>query len=417
MGIVPWDPFGDVNDGDERADARHLPWFTQGWQRRRVELDLGYGALGLVHQSTGHAVVELTESSRPIPVTAAGLAIIDRIEGRWPEADLDAGDLDVISGEDLALRHLLLSRLADEGLPLPELFHTLPWHLVSELAEQVIAALRGGMASPDVRLRHWFAPAGSRFTAALDQIGAGLRAGDDLAVRVGRTALCTRLLEAKVPRVPLSTRQVLCGLMDELAVRDPFLAYWARQASERLAPEGGTGARDEGSVHLPTRLPAAADTRRRIRRQTRRIYQDPFVIDLTVTDTGRLEIDVEAGLASADPAPVIDPYHVMVLPLDVHGGDGERAYFVPLQRVPGGLAGAISIPLAAGGAEVEYEVGLAGPPIGTAEARFLPEDDMKRSLLAVRTRTALRPWQDLAAAMPAGHVLRSMVARATGEPR
>ncbi|MGW0809815.1 hypothetical protein [Nonomuraea sp. NPDC002799] len=413
---VTWEPVADVNDGDERADARHLTTFTDGWQRRRFALDLGYGALGLIHRRTGQAVVELSETSRPIAVTPAGVALIDRIEEHWPEADLDSGDLDVLGNEDLPLRHLLLSRLADEGHPRAELFHLLPWHLVSELAGQVIAALRGSSAGPDVRLRHWFTPAGSRFTAALDQLGAGLRARNAAVVRAGGTALCARLLELDVRRVPRSTRRVLRRLLRELVARDHFLTYWAERASASLLGEGEAGA-DEPALRLRTSLPAAAESQRGVRRHSRRLRRDPFVVDLTVTGTGRLEVGVEAGLTAGHAAAVAATYQVMVLRLEVRTGDAGQTYVIPLQRLPGALAGAITVPLRTGETEIEYDVGLTGPPIGVTEARLLAPEDVRRSLRAVRTRMGLRPWQDLADALPAGHVLRSMVDDAIGRTR
>ncbi|MCK2218370.1 hypothetical protein MF672_031935 [Actinomadura sp. ATCC 31491] len=405
-GAARWDPSAGVNDGDERADARHSRKFSTGWERSRVDLGLGYGALGLVQRETGRTVVEVSEASKPIAITEAGLAIVEHIERHWPEAELNPRELEVISAEDATLRHLLLSRLADEGQPRAELFHTLPWHLVTRLADQVIAAVRGSSSPPDVRLRHWFVPVGSRFTAALDQLAAGLRAADPIVVRMGGTSLCARLLTVDVARMPRSTRRVLAQLLDELTVRNPFLAYWSARAAARLAGEAGPSAAEENAVRLPARLPAAADTHRGIRRHERRLDRGLLTVDLAVTSTGQMEVSVEASPPPGRPGLAGELYQVMIVPMNVRGDDGPQAYFVPLGDVAGRLAGAMSIPVLA----TELEIEQSGPPIGVAEARFLAEADLDRSLRAVRTRAGLRPWRKLAAALPAGHVLGSMVA-------
>ncbi|GAA0971907.1 hypothetical protein GCM10009555_024060 [Acrocarpospora macrocephala] len=412
-GTARWDPSADVNDGDDRADARLLPEFGAGWLRRRVTLDISPGVLGLVHQESGRIVVELDEMAQPIEVSEAGLAIIDRIEAQWPEAVLDAAELEALGNERIPLRHLLVRRLAEEGDPPAELFHVLPWDLVSRLAEEVIAALQGTTPGTPIWLRHWFTPAGSRFTAALEQLAAGQRAADATVARLGATALCARLPRLEISRVPRVARLGLSRLMDVLASGDPFLAYSARLASQHLTGDDHAGARNGHLVRLTSTLRPAAATDRRIRRHSEQLHRDPFTIDLHVTDTGRLEIDVAATLTPDLAATVSRTYHVMVLPVDVRGTDGDFSYFIPLQVTSDGLVGFASLPMPSG----EFEVTFDDPPIGLAEVKFLHADDLRSSVRTVRTNRALRPWRELAARLPADHPLHGLLAALTGETR
>ncbi|MFI6904488.1 hypothetical protein ACIBKY_24730 [Nonomuraea sp. NPDC050394] len=398
-----------VNDGDERADARHLPEFGHGWRRERVALGDGRAVLGLVHRATARKVVELSETSEPILISQAGLEVIDRIEEGWPESAPDAGELAVLADENFAIRHLLLSRLVAEGAPPAELFHILPWQLVSKVAEQIIATWTGRPPSREPRLRHWFTPAGSRFTAALEQLRAGQRTTNSGVVRVGATFLCAELLQVEVPRLPRGTRDALARLMLELAERDPFLSYWSRRAARRLRRTDEA----EDSVHLRTTMQPAAETRAGIRRSTSHLRRDPFAIDVTITSTGRLEISVATRLPARSAALVADDYRVMVAGVEVRTNDGELGYVIPLRPLPDRLAGAISLRAPANA----FEVGAAKPPIGAAEVRFLTEDVLRRSLAGVTTRTALRPWQELAGLLPADHRLRDMVSAMTGGAR
>ncbi|MBB5779332.1 hypothetical protein [Nonomuraea jabiensis] len=396
----------EVNDGDERADARNLPMFASGWLRNRVPLEGGLFVLGLVHPGTGTTVLELDDAGQPIPVTAEGLAIIERIENRWPRADVSAEDVAVLSGEPVELRFLLLSRLAREGSPAPRLFHTLPWHLVTRAAHEIDTALRGVEPMTATRLRHWFTPAGSRFTAAIDQIAAGLRAGDDEAVRVGGTALCTRLLIANTERIPGETRHALCGLVETLASRDPFLRHSAALATARLRHPGQTSGEP---LRLTSRLQPAASADRQVRKNIQEFLRPPFTMRLTVRSQGRLQLSVRAALRP-ELAAAADAYRVMLVRLTVRGDGEETPYVIPLRRGPDGLMGVASLRVSWG----EFELRMDGPPIGLAEAELLTEAELRHSIRSVETGAELLPWQELSARLRSHHPLHALLGERAG---
>ncbi|MFL6124807.1 hypothetical protein, partial [Actinophytocola sp.] len=153
---------GLINDGNERLDARSLPMFESGWLRRIAVLD-GAPALALHDPSDNVTYVELDDFGAPLVITEQGAALINRIEESWPRADLDHADLAVVAELSREIRYLLLRRLDNESSPPPELFHTLPWEPVVELANAVRTLLDGGPA-PDLSteatdLGHWVTPA------------------------------------------------------------------------------------------------------------------------------------------------------------------------------------------------------------------------------------------------------------------
>jgi hypothetical protein len=238
-GVAQWDPADDVNFGDERADARTLPELAAAWRRAAVPVSLGYQALGLVREPGAPVVLELDDLARPVRVTSAGADVIARIEDGWPGADVSPADAAVLAAEVPALRDLLLTRLVADGDPPPGLFHILPWDRVDRLAQDVTGMLSGAGPGELIELAHWFAAAGSRFTAALEQLDEGLRRGEAELVREAGAALCDRLLAVRVARLPDYTRQAMAALVGALASRDPSLALASDRVAARL--RGGDG--------------------------------------------------------------------------------------------------------------------------------------------------------------------------------
>jgi hypothetical protein len=393
----------DVNHGDERADARDLPEFTDGWQRRAIALGPGSPVLGLVRPGAGEAVIELDDYARPVRVSQAAAVVISRAEETWPDSALSVADLAVLAGEDKTVGYLLADRLAAEGNPSPELFHVLPWQLVDELAGQVTAMLDGAAPPAAVtELGHWFAPAGSRFTAALEQLDEGLRGQDPALARVAATALCSRLLAVDSARLPEPTRLALAGLAARLDEADPFITFTARQAAARLLP--GAGAVAASPIRVRSRLTPAADSATGIRTESGDAAREPFTVRLLVTATGRAEISVSAPLPEAGERSVLDAYGVMLVPVRV----GSTRYLIPLRAADGRLSGRLDLPVPAG---PTVEADTDGPPVGAAEAAFLSPDEVQRSIRALRTRAGRALWRQLAELLPVTSPLRVVIAR------
>ena len=406
---VHWEPPPDVNYGDERADARTLPSFAAGWHRRAIALDLGYSSLGLVRDAPGEAVIEVDNIALPIRVTERGAAVISGIEDHWPDGPVSADDLAVLAGEEVEVRHLVVARLAAEGHPPPALFRILPWELVDRLAGQVTAMLGGAAPSQVIALRHWFTPAGSRFTAALEQLDEGLRDQDPANIRVAATALCARLLEMDVSRLPTPTRQALARLVTALRSVNGFLEFTAARAAGRLTRDGD---REElRPLHVGTRLPAAADTQEEIRTQSRDMLREPFTVRLTVTATGRAVITVSARLPDDQLPWITGAYGVMLVPVTVTAAGGSTRYLLPLRHLDGEVSGRLNIAAPLGDF---VEADLAGPPIGAGEASLLDMTEVERSIRALRTRSDRDMWRQLGALLPSAHPLRAVIAREAG---
>jgi hypothetical protein len=401
-----WSPPTDINYGDERADARALPEFSDGWQRRAIQLNTGYLALGLVLGASSEAVIELDNRARPVRVSEAAAGIIGRLEDSWPDAALTGGDLAVLAREDHVVRYLLADRLVAEGDPPPELFHILPWELVTQLAGQLTDMLAGAAAPTAVIvLGHWFTSAGSRFTAALEQLDEGLRDQDLLLARIAATALCARLLDQAPARLPAPTRTALGRLAVSLDRVDPFLRFAARRAAARLVP--GADAGEARAPRLSTRLAAAADTAAGVRTESRDTVRDPFVLQLMVTATGRAEVVVSAPLPPDLRDRVDYTYAVMLLPVRITGEQAATRYLVPLRRSGGQLTGRLDLPVPVGRF---VEADIDGPPIGAAETAFLRPDEVRFSIRGLRTRSGRAPWSQIAELLPTAHPLREVIA-------
>jgi hypothetical protein len=406
QGIVRRYSAETINSGDERADARALPRFITGWRRAEIPLSTDgavMGVLGLVESQTGETVIELDEFGDPIPLTAEGADVLDRIEEEWPQVSRTAPVLAALAHEEPTVCHLLLERLALEGDPPPELFHLLPWPQVDALVRSLLA---DRPSSPKVRLRHWFTPLGSRFSVALEQIDEGLRSQDVQLARRGATSLCARLLATEVARIPPNTRENLALLAERLGGLDPLLGYAAELAAYLLR-QGSVA--DEIGPWLRSELPAIAGTAS-ARERTDELRWGPFMVFSTVTGTGALLVNIEIELGPELAAARTAAYGVILMRLAVAPADRDAStYLVPLLRVSFGLQGRLGLHVPGG----KFRLTTPGPPLGLSEVAALAGPELARSVAAA-DGPWLQAWRTLASMLPADHPLTGVLAERDG---
>ncbi|WP_446041143.1 hypothetical protein [Streptomyces sp. SID1121] len=410
---------GPVNDGDERADARHLARFSTGWERCALPLADGGHGLGLTEPATGEAVLELDDFGRPLPADPATAGAVAAIERRWPADRLERYEEAVLHDADPGLRYSLLDRLAAEGGPGPECFHVLPWERVDLIADQVTAALATGgpPTPPAVRLRHYFAPAGSRFTAALEQLASALRSGDPRLRRVATTALCARLAGAATGRMPETTRERLRLLLDAVGHEDAFLSATAALAADRLAgafpapyapPE--PGGREVVRWTLP--YGRAASVRNRFAPLASagstsaedEVRRAAFTLTLNVSSTGRLYVMVTAPLDPATTDLLARGYdEVLLLPVRVTGAVEGHELYVLLRPLEDRLAGDLRMTATT---ERDITADQAGPPLGLADLPSLDPEAVRRTLACQVRASDRRRWRGLLERLPEGHPVR-----------
>ncbi|MFE5138435.1 hypothetical protein ACFRDV_12275 [Streptomyces fagopyri] len=354
--------------------------------------------------------MELNELAMPLVISENGVRVISRIERHWPDAAPSEAELRVLSNESVDVRRLLLARLADEGRPPAELFHLLPWHLVGRLADNLTNALGEAERSDTgavIRLRHWFRPVGSRFTASLEQLDEGVREDDRGLIRVAATSLCTRLTELDTARLPATTREALATLTDTLARDNRFLGHAAVRAATRLRHEEDRF-RHPGA-HMATHLVDAADTSSDVRRESNEFERPPFTLRLTVSATGRVTLSARALLTPDDDARLARDYGVVLLPVKIADAQSSARYWLTLQATGTYLGGSISLPIPRGDF---VEADIDGPPAGIADAGTLDPDEVERSVLAVTAYSAVQQWQTVARSLSANHPLRDVIERA-----
>ncbi|MGW6841368.1 hypothetical protein [Streptomyces sp. NPDC054958] len=425
-----WAAHGPINDGDERADARSLDRFRTGWERGSLPLADGGHGLALIEPATGAAVLELDDLGAPLPADPATAEVVAAIERRWPAERLEPAEQALLTAAHPGLRYSLLDRLAAEGRPEPECFHVLPWERVDRLADEVTAALgASGPAEGDaaagrpVRLRHYFAPAGSRFTAALEQLGSALRAADPRRRRVATTALCARLAGAATGRIPQPTRERLIRLLDAVGRDDAFLYATAALASERLA--GAFAAPGLGNAVVGTARVGIADVvwhrldygrpatvRNRFAPLASggtdaaedEVLRAAFSLTLTVQDDGRLYVAVSAPFDTATAALLAGGYdEVLLLPVHITGAVEGSELYVLLTPFSDRLSGDLKMTVAA---ESEVTADQAGPPLGLADLPFLDPEAVRRTLACQVRASDRRRWRQLLDRLPAGHPVR-----------
>ncbi|MFJ2651545.1 hypothetical protein ACIO1C_33080 [Streptomyces sp. NPDC087420] len=414
-----WAAHGPVNDGDERADARHMARFSTGWERCALPLADGGHGLGLTEPATGEAVLELDDFGRPLPAEPATAGAVAAIERRWPAHRLEPDEEARLHDADPGLRYSLLDRLAAEGRPGPECFHVLPWERVDRLADQVTAALAsGGPPVPDpVRLHHYFAPAGSRFTAALEQLAFALSSGDPRLRRVATTALCARLAGAATGRVPQTTRERLRLLLDAVGRDDAFLHATAALAADRLAgafPTPYAPPEPDGraiawrtlaygrAASVRNRFAPAADAGSTGSEDT--VRRAPFTLTLNVRSTGRLYVTVTAPLDPATTDLLARAYdEVLLLPVQVTGAAEGHEVYVLLRSLADRLAGDLEMTATT---EPDITADQAGPPLGPADLPSLDPEAVRRTLACQVRESDRRRWRGLLERLPDGHPVR-----------
>jgi hypothetical protein len=225
---------GPINDGDERADARHLDLFLDEWQRAALSWR-GDPACGLVRTADGLGVVELDQHGQPIVVEPGAVETIRRIERDWPRVD---GQLEQLRDAPLALRYWLLERLDEEGEPPDEAFGILPWDLLDRCADAIASMLRpGGAMLAPVEIRYWLTPAVRGVSGPLEQLDEGLRTGDGATADQGAITLLTNLRDLPLVRIPEPSRRRLAEVARMLGRAYPRHHDLARQVTHRL--EGG----------------------------------------------------------------------------------------------------------------------------------------------------------------------------------
>lgn len=403
-GIADWNPWTPPNGGDRWSDARQMPRFDSGWERRLVRLRTPAGeqaVLGLARKD--ELVVELDDAAAPVRISPEALEVIDRYERSWPDVRPENGDSELLAGESRVLTHALLDRLSAEagaGSVPPALYHILPWEDVTTVAREVTTALaymEKGMASTasSTSLRHWFTPTGSRFSAALDQLNAGVADGDPSLVREGGTALCARLLDAEPARFPQPARRSLAELARMLADRDPLLGFAATRAADRLEREA-RGDLPRLLVRSELGLAAGRDEQRE---HSEQISAGRLRVHTAVTQGGMLSITAEFELSPAQVRSALESYGTVIVRLRlVDDQDVARLVLIPMSSYMNEFAGSVDLVAPGGIVSVLPE----GPPIGTAESWTLDPRDVGDSFRIADVETAAA-WRALASALPAHH--------------
>ncbi|WIM99858.1 hypothetical protein ACTOB_003524 [Actinoplanes oblitus] len=396
---------GPINDGADREDARRLARFHDGWQRAGFP---AAGAptlmLGLTRAAPPQAVIELDDTGRPILVSHRALTVIREIEEAWPPDRFTSRQHAVLSTESITVRHALVDRLDSEGTPDPDVYWLLPWaDLLDEFVLQLVRALREGEPAPAIRLRHWFNPVGARFTAALEQLGEGVRRGDPVMTRLGAAGFLRRIQRVNAPRIPATTRTGLAELAGELARREEIHRFWGRRVAALLT-EDQPGPLDR--VRLSSEAPAVAATDRAGGASLETLRVPPFTVTLRLDEDYRtLTILVEADTELSEP---------VFLPVDLSRPGDNRRFHVPVTRRLAGFAGRLELREITGG----HQVSVSEPALMLAEAAALTPAEVLPSLLPFRymsDRPGRDAWARAAATLPPGSPLATTVATALGE--
>jgi hypothetical protein len=396
---------GRVNDGDERTDARTMPWFrSQLWTRTSLVVErAGERCRALALRAPdGTTVVELDDFAAPIAVSETGAELISRLETHWAGPPADPETVARLRDEKVALRYFLLHRLSRETSVPPQLFHCLPWERVDATARSATALLHSGTGTssgapappPEEEPRHWFTPAASPLAGPLQVLEAGLRSGRT-GPWFGREAanLLSGLLTVETERLPVTTRHALTALADALGEADRALRHSAHLASARL-----TGIRRiapmKQLLDSDFALQASSGERRPDRSEV--LEHWPVTAVLTMTGNGLLEIEMEIE----DPAPparrltdgpLFQPVTVRpVTHTDTSSPDHGTRYWILLSQTEGTLHGFVAVTPPGS----TFEVDLDAPPVPLRFLDRVPRDELEASLPA-NEHVALSQWHGM----------------------
>ncbi len=322
-----------INDGDERADARNLPLFAEGWVRRAVVVGPKRApVLALHHPGSALTYVELDDFGSPLLIGKAGTELIDRIEASWPRPEFGPAELAAVSGLSREIRYLLLHRLDQEGSPPPRVFHALPWEPVTELASAVVQLLDGAeplpLSAEALDLGHWVTPAAVGVTGPLEQLYEGLAGPDPVLAARGGTALCTGLSAADPARFPAPVTTALADVARQLASSNPFLRHAAALVADRLMGVASSDFVTSLNSDLP-KAAAGSDERTVVRR----LGDDgPLTVRCEVTASRRLMVTVELAMeATEERAGLLDAYGGAFAPVVVSAAGRSLRYWVALE--------------------------------------------------------------------------------------
>ncbi|MFF0258341.1 hypothetical protein ACFYR2_05895 [Streptomyces microflavus] len=400
-----------INDGDERADARNLPVFAEGWVRRRLTAGPEHTpVLALYNPVSSLTYAELDDDGAPLPLDESGTELIDQIETSWPHPEFGPADLAAMATLSRQIRYLLLHRLSQEGSPAPEVYHSLPWEPVAELASAVVRMLDGAQPSPlsdkALDLGHWVTPAAVGVTGPLEQLYEGLADPDPVLAARGGTALCTGLSSADPARFPAPVRDILADVARRLASVNPFLRHAASMAADRLTGVASTALITALDSDLP-KAAAGTDDRTAVRRLG---DSGPLSVRAEVTASGRLKITVELSVeATPERSRLLDSYGYAFAPVVVSAGDLRRRYWVALEARRRWLSGTLDVPAEHG----RFEVGAQEAVTGVWGLSGVSPDELLVSL-AGADRAGLQVWRAAAERVPTGSPLRQAVRRHDG---
>ncbi|MZF87520.1 hypothetical protein [Streptomyces sp. SID5643] len=401
-----------INDGDERADARHLPLFAEGWVRRSVTAGPGHTPVLALHSPVSSLTyVELDDYGAPLSLEQSGTELINRIETSWPNPDLGPADLAAVATLSRQIRYLLLHRLSQEGSPAPGVYHSLPWGPVAELASAVVRMLDEAQPSPlseeALDLGHWVTPAAVGVTGPLEQLYEGLADPDPVLTARGGTALCSGLNSADPARFPAPVRGILADVVRRLASVNPFLRHAATLAADRLTGFASTGLVTTLDSDLP-KAAAGTDDRTAIRRLG---GSGPFSVRAEVTASGRLKITVQLSVeATTERNRLLDLYGCVFAPVTVSAGDLSRRYWVALEARRRWMSGTLDVPAEHG----RFDVGAQEAVIGVWGLSGVSPDELLVSLTGA-DRAGLQVWRAAAERVPTGHPLHRAVRRHDGQ--
>ncbi|GAB2843711.1 hypothetical protein [Lentzea nigeriaca] len=379
-----------VNDGEDRADARAFSRFAAGWTREALR----WNEMHVLALSNGESTaVELDDYGRPVQATPDVVDAVARVERGWPHV---SPDLDDFRDAALPLRYWLMQRLADEGTPEDGAFSILPWDLLDRAVESLLGTLRGDGVGELVEMRHWLTPAVRGLTGPLEQLDHGLRTEDESVARLGAAGLLESLLHLSLSRIPSASLSGLGSLVREIGAADPLLRHTARVVGARLTGESGPRMR----IRLNSVLEAAANGRE-VREHSASAADGEFSIRVNENQAGEVRVLLRL------PKPVqgrFGPWGDVFARLRVvRQGAEEQFYWVNLQPEDGQLVGFLKFPLRPGWSDFDCD----GVPVTVDDMAGEHPERLLGSLYA--STSSVKRWSRIANTLPDLHPIRLAV--------